>query len=97
MLGLTTQVPTKRVYLTSGRSRRFKLGAEVVELVNAPQWMLLPAKPATGQAVRALEWIGERGARGSFEGSEAQVAPRDVARSYRRPPGASFLDVNVDQ
>lgn len=59
-LGLTTQVPTKLVYLTSGRTRSFKLGAQVVEMKHAPQWMLLPLHRAAGEAVRALEWIGER-------------------------------------
>jgi hypothetical protein len=59
-LGLTTQVPTKLVYLTSGRTRSFKLGAQVVEMKHAPQWMLLPLHSAAGEAVRALEWIGER-------------------------------------
>jgi hypothetical protein len=58
-LGLTTQVPTKLVYLTSGKSRRLKLGAQIVEMKRAPQWMLLPAQRA-GEAVRALDWIGER-------------------------------------
>jgi hypothetical protein len=57
-LGLTTQVPTKLVYLTSGKSRRLKLGAQVVEMKHAPQWMLLPSHRA-GEAVRALAWIGE--------------------------------------
>lgn len=58
-LGLTMQVPTKLVYLTSGKSRTFKLGAQAVEMRHAPQWMLLPAHPAAGQAVRALAWLGE--------------------------------------
>src|SRR5882672_3570998 len=58
-LGLTTQVPTKLVYLTSGKNRRLKLGAQVVEMKHAPQWMLLPSHRA-GEAVRALAWIGER-------------------------------------
>ena len=58
-LGLTTQVPTKLVYLTSGKSRRLKLGAQVVEMKHAPQWMLLPSHRAAGEAVRALAWIGE--------------------------------------
>ena len=31
-LGLTTQVPVREVYLTSGRSRSLKLGAQVIEL-----------------------------------------------------------------
>jgi hypothetical protein len=59
-LGLTTQVPTKLVYLTSGRTRSFRLGAQVVEMKHAPQWMLLPLHRAAGEAVRALEWIGKR-------------------------------------
>jgi hypothetical protein len=60
-LGLTTQVPTKLVYLTSGRSRRLQLGAQIVELKTAPQWMLLPSQRAAGEVVRALVWIGEHG------------------------------------
>ena len=59
-LGLTTQVPTKLVYLTSGRNRSFRLGAQVVEMKHAPQWMLLPSHRAAGEAVRALAWMGER-------------------------------------
>jgi hypothetical protein len=27
---------------------------------HAPQWMLLPSHRAAGEAVRALDWIGER-------------------------------------
>src|ERR1700722_7699355 len=59
-LGLTTQVPTKLVYLTSGRNRTLRLGAQVVEMKHAPQWMLLPSHRAAGDAVRALAWMGER-------------------------------------
>src|SRR5262249_54900864 len=51
-LGLTTQVPVKLVYLTSGRTRSFKLGAQVVELKRSPQWKLLPSHRAAGEAVR---------------------------------------------
>jgi hypothetical protein len=57
-LGLTTQVPAKVVYLTSGKSRQLTLGAEVVEMKHAPPWLLLPNR-AAGEAVRALFWIGE--------------------------------------
>jgi hypothetical protein len=67
-LGLTTQVPVRSVYLTSGRSRQLALGAQVIELRHAPRWQLvLPGRPA-GEVVRALAWLGrERG---------AKVAPR---------------------
>jgi hypothetical protein len=57
-LGLTTQVPTKVVYLTSGRNRRLHFGAQIVEMKHAPQWMLLPSHRAAGEAVRALAWVG---------------------------------------
>jgi hypothetical protein len=59
VLGLTTQVPTRLVYLTSGRKRRLHLGAQVVEMKHAPQWMLLPSHRAAGEAVRALAWVGQ--------------------------------------
>jgi hypothetical protein len=55
-LGLTTQVPTKIIYYTSGPNRSFKLGAQSVQLKHAPHWMLLQG--AAGEAVRALEWMG---------------------------------------
>lgn len=62
-LGLTTQVPVRWVYLTSGPSRALQLGWQTVELKHAPQWQLvLPNRPA-GQAVRALAWLGPTKAR----------------------------------
>ena len=58
-LGLTTQVPARSVYLTSGRSRLFKLGSQTVELRHAPAWQLeMTGKPA-GDAIRALAWLGK--------------------------------------
>jgi hypothetical protein len=59
-LGLTTQVPTKLVYLTSGPTRRLKLGSQVVEMKKAEHWKLLPLQPAAGEVVRALDWVGKR-------------------------------------
>ena len=57
-LGLTQQVPIREVYLTSGRTRKLKLGRSEVLVKHASRWMLaLGARPA-GAAVRALAWIG---------------------------------------
>ena len=57
-LGLTTQVPIKPVYLTSGPNRKLKLGRLSVELHHAPKWQLAaPLRPA-GEAIRALSWLG---------------------------------------
>ena len=56
-LGLTTQVPTREVYLTSGPTRHLKLGSQVVELRHAPRWQLTLPQGA-GNVVRALAWMG---------------------------------------
>jgi hypothetical protein len=57
-LGLTTQVPVREVYLTSGPTRKLNLGKQIVELRHAPEWQLaLPGRPA-GAAIRALAWLG---------------------------------------
>lgn len=57
-LGLTTQVPVRSVYLTSGRSRQIKLGAQVIELRHVPGWQLALADRPAGEVVRALAWLG---------------------------------------
>ena len=57
-LGLTTQVPVRSVYLTSGRSRTMSLGKQVVELRHAPRWQLALANRPAGEVVRALAWLG---------------------------------------
>jgi hypothetical protein len=58
-LGLTTQVPTREVYLTSGPTRRLKLGSQLVELRHAPRWQLALPGQRAGNAVRALDWLGQ--------------------------------------
>jgi hypothetical protein len=57
-LGLTTQVPTREVYLTSGPSRRLKLGNREVELKHGNRSKMLLGKRPAGQAIRALIWLG---------------------------------------
>ena len=57
-LGLTTQVPTREVYLTSGPSRRLKLGNREIELKHGNRWQMLLGKRPAGPAIRALIWFG---------------------------------------
>jgi hypothetical protein len=56
--GLTQQVPMREVYLTSGRTRKLKLGRLEVLLKHAPRWMLALGTGPAGAAVRALAWMG---------------------------------------
>jgi hypothetical protein len=60
-LGLTTQVPVRSIYLTSGKSRKLKLGNQSIELQHAPNWQLV--KGHEGEVVRALVWAGPKNAK----------------------------------
>jgi len=61
--GLTTQVPLRTVYLTSGRTRNLKLGAQTVELQHAPRWQLTLAEKPAGAVIRMLAWSGRKRSR----------------------------------
>jgi hypothetical protein len=97
-LGLTTQVPTKLVYLTSGKSRRLNLGAQVVEMKHAPQWMLLPAQQSAGEAVRALAWIGQRGAPEALKTLKRNLSKSTVEELIAlRPALPGWLSKSISQ
>ena len=77
-LGLTTQVPVRSVYLTSGRSRKLNFGKLVVELRHAPRWQLVaPYRPA-GDAVRALAWLGPEEIKENLEALEGRLSTKDL-------------------
>jgi Family of unknown function (DUF6088) len=77
-LGLTTQVPVREVYLTSGRSRRLKLGAQVIELRHVPAWQLvLPGRPA-GAAIRALAWLGPKRTPEALRALRGKLPPSEL-------------------
>ena len=77
-LGLTTQMPVRSVYLTSGPSRRLKLGRLIVHLRHAPQWQLVaPHRPA-GDAIRALAWLGPQEVEENLGEIEDKLSPVDL-------------------
>ncbi|WP_407114794.1 DUF6088 family protein [Bradyrhizobium sp. LMG 9283] len=77
-LGLTTQVPVRQVYLTSGPSRRLRLGKQVVELKHAPRWQLALANRRTGEVVRALAWVGPEAAERALRSLSQKLTPTEV-------------------
>lgn len=88
-LGLTTQVPMRAIYLTSGRSRRLKLGAQTVELRHAPVWQLIFPGRAAGDVIRALAWLGPEKAREALRTLRAKLPPteiKEVAAARARLP-----------
>ena len=77
-LGLTTQVPVRSVYLTSGPSRRLALGNLSVELRHAPRWQLTaPHRPA-GAAIRALAWLGPDGVKAGLDTIKGRMTSEDL-------------------
>ena len=77
-LGLTTQVPMRAVYLTSGPSRRLKLGAQMVEFRHAPVWQLIFPGRAAGEVVRALAWLGPEKAGDAVRKLRAKLPPSEL-------------------
>jgi hypothetical protein len=74
-LGLTTQVPVRSVYLTSGRTRKMNLGKQVVELRHAPRWQLAMAQRPASEAVRALAWLGPERADAALSTLKLKLSP----------------------
>lgn len=59
-LGLSSQVPMKSIYLTSGPSRRLKVGKLEVELIHKPNKELPAAGRVAGDVIQALRYLGPR-------------------------------------
>jgi Family of unknown function (DUF6088) len=76
-LGLTTQVPVRQIYLTSGRSRNLTLGKLNIELRHAPKWQL--GQGHGGEIVRALFWAGRERAKETVEILSSKIPPSEFA------------------
>jgi hypothetical protein len=74
-LGLTTQVPMRAMYVTSGPSRRLKLGSQNVELKHVPRWQLTNADRPSGEIVRALAWAGRSQAHETLARIKHRLSP----------------------
>jgi hypothetical protein len=77
-LGLTTQVPVRQVYLTSGPSRELHLGKQVVEFKHAPRWQLVLAGRRTGEVLRALAWFGPKAAGRALLSLKQKLTPAEI-------------------
>ena len=72
LLGLTDQIPMRRIYLTSGPDRRLVFGARKVDLRHAPNWQLVAPYRPSGTLVRALTFLS----REEVEDALGLVAPK---------------------
>jgi hypothetical protein len=81
-LGLTTQVPVRSIYFTSGRSRKLNLGKLKVELKHAPGWQL--GSGIEGEVVRALVWGGPSKIHETLETLSRKVPAAELQRVVQR-------------
>lgn len=79
-LGLTTQVPMRAVYLTSGRSRHLTLGAQTIEFRHAPIWQLIFPGLTAGDVVRALAWLGPEKAGEAILKLRSKLPPSELEK-----------------
>lgn len=59
LLGLSTQVPMKLVYLTDGRSRTVQIGKQQIILRNTTPRNMVGAGKISGLAIQALSHLGK--------------------------------------
>lgn len=78
-LGLTQQVPIREAYLTTGRTRKLKVGRSEVIVKQAPRWMFVLGSQPAGAAIRALAWLGR------------EHAQESVQKLHRSLPQAEWL------
>lgn len=97
-LGLTSQVPVRGVYLTSGPSRTLRLGRQSVEMRHAPAWQLVLAGRPAGEILRALAWLGPSKAEGALVALRRTLPASDLqALAKAAPLLPSWLAQQVSQ
>ena len=58
LLGLTTQVPTKVVYLTDGRTQTVQIGSRQITLKHTTPRNMATAGKSSGLVIQALRYLG---------------------------------------
>lgn len=81
MLGLTTQVPAKAVYLTDGPSRTTQIGAQTIIMRNAAAKNLVGAGKPTGAVFQALRYLGKDGVDASVVARLSRTIDADTRRA----------------
>ena len=91
-LGLTTQVPVREMFLTSGPSRTLQLGSRTVELQHSKRWLWALGKRPAGRAIRALSWLGPENGAHALKVLHTQLAAEEwTAMRAARPMLPSWM------
>ena len=85
-LGLTTQVPVREVFLTSGRSCHLQFGKQTAELRHAPSWQLLLLGRPAGDVIRAMAWLGPQRAGEAITVAKTRLQPSELSEVISARP-----------
>jgi hypothetical protein len=97
-LGMTTQVPIREVFLTSGRSRKLQLGNRTIELKHGNRWQLVLGTRPAGMAIRALSWLGPEQASSALKMLHTKLPPTEwVAMRSARAVMPSWMARGVSE
>ena len=86
VLGLTTQVPIRPVYWTSGRNRQLQFGGLRVTLLHAAPWELLLPGRRSGLVVRALAFLSRQETHEALTSITSDLSEVDVAELLEARP-----------
>lgn len=84
-LGLTTAVPARPLYQTTGASRVMHVGQRTVQLKRMPRWLHFWADRQGAPVVNALRWLGPTLANDAGLAAKLRLRlPPDVAKDLQR-------------
>lgn len=84
MLGLTTQVPAKAIYLTDGPTRTKQVGRQTIFMRNAAAKNMVGAGKPTGTVFQALRYLGKDGVDASAISQLSRILDADTRRALVR-------------
>ena len=88
-LGLTTQSPIRRVYLSSGPRRELTLGKNSVSVEHLPSASFFLNKGEAAAAARAIQWLGPAAAPRALRALHRSLSPETwsaLVKARRRFP-----------
>jgi len=86
ILGLSTQVPAKIVFLTDGRTRKVHVGRRQIVLKRTTPRNMATAGRISGTVIQALRWLGQRHVDDTAIRILQQRLPNDAKKQLLKDP-----------
>ncbi len=93
-LGLTTQVPTKRVYITDGHQRQFAIGKLQIKFKPTTPKRLMRKGKISSLLIQALEELGTKNIDPVTHGKIKELLKKEDARSLKHDLKLAPVKIN---